>query len=221
MNTIARYLITVPAVLLVIMLHELAHGVASYKLGDPTAKRMGRLTLNPLKHLDPVGAICMVLFHFGWAKPVPVDMRYFRNPKRDMAITALAGPLCNLICAFLAVPLYLLLERAYISAAIQTGGQGFAVGLIWTLFHFVYYFHTVSLGLCLFNLIPLPPLDGSRILFAFLPQRYYYSIMRYERVISLALMLFLLTGANFGFLNRIASFIAGGMKSIWLLLPIF
>ncbi|MBE6568472.1 MAG: site-2 protease family protein, partial [Ruminococcaceae bacterium] len=96
MNRIAQYLITIPAVLLVIVFHELAHGVAAYKLGDPTAKRMGRLSLNPLKHLDPIGALCMVLFHFGWAKPVPVDMRYFRDPKRDMAITALAGPLCNL-----------------------------------------------------------------------------------------------------------------------------
>ena len=118
MNRIAQYLITIPAVLLVIIFHELAHGVAAYKLGDPTAKRMGRLSLNPLKHLDPIGAVCMVLFHFGWAKPVPVDMRYFRDPKRDMAITALAGPLCNLICAFLAVPLYLLLEKRYISVAI-------------------------------------------------------------------------------------------------------
>ena len=221
MNTIAQYLITIPAVLLVIMLHELAHGVVSYKLGDPTAKRMGRLTLNPLKHLDPIGALCMVFFHFGWAKPVPVDMRYFRNPRRDMALTALAGPLCNLLCAFLAVPLYLLLKNAYISVAIQTGGQGFATGLLLTLFYFVYYFHAVNLGLSLFNLIPLPPLDGSRVLFAFLPPRYYYSLMRYERLISLALILFLLTGANFGFLDRIASSIANGMESVWQLLPIF
>ncbi len=221
MNTIARYLITIPAVLLVIMLHELAHGVVSYKLGDPTAKRMGRLTLNPLKHLDPVGAVCMVLFHFGWAKPVPVDMRYFKNPRRDMAFTALAGPLCNLLCAFLSVPAYLLLYRAYASVAIQNEGQGFAVGLLLTLFYFVYYFHAVNLGLCLFNLIPLPPLDGSRVLFAFLPPRYYYSLMRYERMISFALMLFLLTGANFGFLDRIASAISYGMESVWQILPIF
>ena len=216
MNTISRYLITIPAVLLVIMLHELAHGVVAYKLGDPTAKRMGRLSLNPLKHLDPVGAICMVLFHFGWAKPVPVDMRYFRKPRRDMAITAIAGPLCNLICAFLTVPLYLLLEQAYYSAYLANGGQGFTVGFILMLFYFVYYFHAVSLGLCFFNLIPIPPLDGSRILFAFLPPKYYYSMMRYERMISLALMLFLLMGANFGFLNRIASAISSGMESIWL-----
>lgn len=221
MNRIAQYLITIPAVLLVIIFHELAHGVAAYKLGDPTAKRMGRLSLNPLKHLDPIGAVCMVLFHFGWAKPVPVDMRYFRDPKRDMAITALAGPLCNLICAFLAVPLYLLLEKRYISVAIAQGPEHFTVQLVLTLFYFVYYFHAVSLGLCLFNLIPLPPLDGSRILFAFLPPKYYFSIMRYERMIALALMLFLLTGANFGFLDVIASSVSGAMESVWRLLPIF
>ncbi len=221
MNTIARYLITVPAVLLVIMLHELAHGIAAYKLGDPTAKRMGRLTLNPLNHLDPIGALCMVLFHFGWAKPVPVDTRYFRNPKRDMALTALAGPLSNLFFAFLAVPVYLLVWKGYIALAIEGGMESFGANLVLTLFYFVYYFHAVSLGLCLFNLIPLPPLDGSRILLAFLPPRYYFSLMRYERMIAFLLVLFLFTGANFGFLDRIASGISGAMESVWTLLPIF
>lgn len=221
MNRIAQYLITIPAVLLVIMFHELAHGVAAYKLGDPTAKRMGRLSLNPLKHLDPIGAVCMVLFHFGWAKPVPVDVRYFRNPKRDMAITALAGPLCNLICAFLAVPLCMMVAEAYFSSVITLGSENFGTRILSTLFHFLYSFHAVNLGLCLFNLIPLPPLDGSRILFAFLPTRYYFSVMRYERIIALLLMLFLLTGANFGFLDAIASTISRGMESIWRLLPVF
>ena len=221
MNQIARYLITIPAVLLVIMLHELAHGLMAYKLGDPTAKRMGRLTLDPLKHLDPVGALCMVLFHFGWAKPVPIDTRYFRHPKRDMALTALAGPLANLLFAFLAVPVYLLIWKGYMSLAIESGMESFIAKLVLTLFYFVYYFHAVNLGLCFFNLIPLPPLDGSRILFAFLPQRYYFSIMRYERMIALALMLCLLTGANFGFLDGIASRISGLMDSVWMLLPIF
>ena len=221
MKQIAEYLITIPAVLLVIMFHELAHGVAAYKLGDPTAKRMGRLSLNPLKHLDPIGALCMVLFKFGWARPVPVDMRYFRNPKRDMAITALAGPLANLLCAFFAVPLFFWIEKGYFSVIFSAGPESFQAGLVLTLFQFVYLFHVVSLGLCLFNLIPLPPLDGSRILFAFLPSRYYYSLMRYERMISLALMLFLLTGANFGFLQLISSRISYAMQSLWQLLPIF
>jgi Zn-dependent protease len=148
-------------------------------------------------------------------------MRYFRKPKRDMAITALAGPLANLLCAFLAVPVFFGIEKGYFSVVFSAGPESFQAGLVQTLFQFVYFFHVVSLGLCLFNLIPLPPLDGSRILFAFLPSRYYYSLMRYERMISLALMLFLLTGANFGFLQLILPKISDAMQSLWLLLPIF
>ena len=138
-----------------------------------------------------------------------------------MALTALAGPLANLLFAFLAVPVYLLIWKGYMSLAIESGMESFIAKLVLTLFYFVYYFHAVNLGLCFFNLIPLPPLDGSRILFAFLPQRYYFSIMRYERMIALALMLCLLTGANFGFLDGIASRISGLMESVWMLLPIF
>ena len=125
MEQIAKYLITIPAVLLVIMFHELAHGVAAYKLGDPTAKRMGRLSLNPLKHLDPLGAVCMVLFRFGWAKPVPVNPRYFKDPKRGMALTALAGPLANIFLAFLTVPLVLWTRSGFISLLISGAGEGF------------------------------------------------------------------------------------------------
>lgn len=161
----------------------------------------------------------MVLFKFGWARPVPVDMRYFRNPKRDMAITALAGPLANLLCAFLTVPVFFWIKN--FSIVLSAGPESFQAGLVQTLLNFVRSFHVVSLGLCLFNLIPLPPLDGSRVLFAFLPLKYYYSLMRYERIISLALMLFLLTGANFGFLQLILPKISDAMQSLWLLLPIF
>ena len=203
------------------MLHELAHGYTAYKLGDPTARRMGRLSLNPLKHLDPIGAICMVVFHFGWAKPVPIDPRYFKNPKNGMAITALAGPLSNLLCAFFAVPLYMLTWNAYLSAAFASGGESFGAKFLFILFYFLFYFHAVNLGLCLFNLIPLPPLDGSRILFAFLPKRYYFSIMRYEQMIAMLLMLFLLFGANFGFLDLISTACSGLMERFWAIFPVF
>lgn len=221
MDKIAEYLISIPAVLLVIMFHELAHGVAAYKLGDPTAKQMGRLSLNPLKHLDPIGAVCMVLFRFGWAKPVPVNMRRFRDPKRDMAITALAGPLMNFFLAFLAIPLYFLIQKGAFAASLTYGASSFLVRFLFVIRDFFAIFHFSNLGLGLFNLIPLPPLDGSRILFAFLPPKYYFSLMRYERMIALALMLFIITGANFGFLNVIASKISGAMQSVWLRLPIF
>ena len=106
-------LLVIPAALIALVLHEVSHGYAAYKLGDPTARIMGRLSLNPLKHLDPIGAICMVLFRFGWAKPVPIDTRYFRNPKRDMALTALAGPITNLLIAFFSLPFYILAVNTY------------------------------------------------------------------------------------------------------------
>lgn len=221
LEKISEYLIAIPAVLLVIMCHELAHGVVAYKLGDPTARRMGRLSLNPLKHLDPIGTVCMVLFRFGWAKPVPVNPRYFRNPKQGMAITALAGPVMNFLLAFFAIPLFFLAQNGFIRVALSAGMESFGARFLEVICEFLATFHFVNLGLALFNLIPLPPLDGSRILFAFLPPRYYFGIMRYERAIALALMLFLLFGANFGFLNTIANAISRGMQSVWTKLPIF
>lgn len=221
MNRIAQYLITVPAVLLAIILHELAHGYTADRLGDPTPRSMGRLTLNPLRHLDLVGTLCMIFFHFGWARPVPINSRYFKNGKRDIALTALAGPLTNLLLALISVPVYLLLERSYINAIWAGETETFGARMILTLFYFVYYFHIVNLGLCLFNLIPVPPLDGSRILFTVLPHKYYFSIMRYERYFPLALMLVILFNAKFGFLSFVASALSDAMESLWTLLPIF
>ena len=107
-NLIPTLVYTVPAVLIAISLHEFAHGWASWKLGDPTPRATGRLSLNPLRHLDPIGTLCLLVFHFGWAKPVPVDMRYFKNPKAGMAVTALAGPVSNFLLALLAGMLRLL-----------------------------------------------------------------------------------------------------------------
>ena len=221
MNRIAQYLITVPAVLLAIIFHELAHGYMADRLGDPTPRSAGRLTLNPLKHLDLVGTVCMIFFHFGWARPVPINSRYFKNQKRDIALTALAGPLTNLLLALFSVPFYLLLEREYVSAVLLGNQETFLTGLILMSFYFFYYFHVVNLGLCLFNLIPIPPLDGSRILFTFLPPKYYFSIMRYERYFSLALLLVILGNARLGFLSFFSSALSGVMESLWMLLPIF
>ncbi|MBQ9735456.1 MAG: site-2 protease family protein [Clostridia bacterium] len=221
MNLIAQYLITVPAVLLAIILHELAHGYMADRLGDPTPRSMGRLTLNPLKHLDPIGTLCMIFFHFGWARPVPINSRFFKNKKRDIALTALAGPVTNLLLSLLSVPAYLFLERSYVSAVIAGEKEAFFTGVLLSLFYFFYYFHLVNLGLCLFNLIPIPPLDGSRILFAFLPPKYYFSLMRYERYFPLALMLVLLSNAKLGFLSFFSSALSGAMESLWMLLPIF
>lgn len=220
MENILYYLIAVPAILIVLTIHEVSHGYVAYRLGDPTARIMGRLSLNPLKHIDPIGAVCMLLFHFGWAKPVPIDTRFFRKPKRDMAYTALAGPLSNFVIAFLAVPLYLLLELVY-SHLYMAGVPSVLLLFMQCIYTFLLLLHQISLGLGLFNLIPIPPLDGSRILFAFLPDRYYFRVMHYERYIALGLSLMLLLGFRFGFLSSVSSWVSGGMETVWKLIPAF
>lgn len=168
-------------IFLTMPVHEWAHGFAASKLGDPTAKYYGRLRLNPLAHIDPVGALGILLFGIGWAKPVPVDPRYFKNPKRDMAITAFAGPLSNLIMAFLAI---------FVSNALQFAAF-LCIGMVSYILYFVaivfYYVAAINISLAVFNLVPIPPLDGSKILAAFLSDRAYYTLMRYERYFTIIL----------------------------------
>ena len=169
----------IPA-LICITLHELAHGVAAYWLGDPTAKDAGRLTLNPIKHLDLMGLLMMVVFHFGWAKPVPVNMYRFKNPKQGMAITAVAGPGMNVIIAVVFLFLYGALYR-------PLHGEGF-------LLEMVYLTAYLSLSFAIFNIIPISPLDGSKVLGAVLPARHYETLMRYERYGMLVLLALVATG---------------------------
>ena len=219
LENISVYLLSIPAVIIALIFHEVAHGFVAYKLGDPTARAMGRLSLNPLKHLDLIGTLCMIFFRFGWAKPVPINTRYFKNPRRDMAITALAGPLTNFLIAFFAVPVCLLLNRLLIHLSINEQVGHLAFQLVLQTFNFFIILHAVNLGLGIFNLIPLPPLDGSRILLVFLPPKYYFGLMRYERYISLALILILFFGSRFGILSRVSNAIGGVMESLWRLIP--
>ena len=163
-------LIIVAASLLCITFHETCHGLVAYWMGDPTAKKQGRLSLNPLRHIDIMGLVMMAVCHFGWAKPVPVDMRNFRRPKAGMALTALAGPVSNLLLAML----LLLGARITIAHYVDTA---FCSGLL----NFLAMTAYMSVGLGLFNLIPISPLDGSKVLFAFLPDRAYMTLMRYEK----------------------------------------
>lgn len=146
-------------ILICLTLHELAHGLAAYAMGDNTAKRLGRLTLNPLAHLDPIGTVMMVFFRFGYAKPVPVDPSNFKNPKAGMAVTALAGPLMNLVIAAVAFFLY--------GIAIVAIPDGLPAELL-------YMTAAISVNLAAFNLLPVPPLDGSKVLSAFLPRELYW-----------------------------------------------
>ncbi len=171
-------LFSVASALIALSIHEFAHGYAAYKLGDNTAANLGRLTLNPLKHIDPVGAIFMVLFRFGWAKPVPINPRYFKKPKRDFAITAVAGPISNIITALVSTLICVIFSKILV----------FAVDTAWsTLVYNTSYFFSVfaalNVGLGVFNLIPVPPFDGSRLIGAILPDKLYWRIMKYERQI--------------------------------------
>ena len=158
----------------------------AYRLGDNTAKRAGRLTLNPIRHIDPMGLLMMVVFRFGWAKPVPVDMRNFKNPKRGMALTALAGPVSNLLLAAVALLLYGLL---FIPLR-RMGGAGEFIGQFLTITAYL------STALAVFNILPIPPLDGSKVLGAALSDRAYWSLMRFERYGMIALVAILLLVNN-------------------------
>ena len=183
-SVLADLLLSVIPALLCITLHELAHGFVAYRLGDPTAKRAGRLTLNPLKHIDPMGLVMMVVFKFGWAKPVPVNMYRFRHPKRGMALTAAAGPLCNLLLGTIMLFLYGFLRCLLYSA------QGFLVdSLMRTLTTTAY----LSIALAVFNIVPIPPLDGSKVLFSVLSDKWYAKLMRYERYGMIVLFVLLAT----------------------------
>ncbi len=170
-------LLSAPAILFGLTIHEFSHGYVAWRLGDPTAKMMGRLTLNPLKHLDPIGTIALFLFHFGWAKPVPIDPRNFRHPTRDMAISGLAGPAANLLTAAVTG----LILRVLI--LFHVGGF---VALLTS------YFVLFNLILCFFNLIPIPPLDGSRLLYHLLPPNLaaaYGQLERYGFLILIGIIL--------------------------------
>ncbi|MBQ7225267.1 MAG: site-2 protease family protein [Clostridia bacterium] len=185
-------IITAPIILFALTFHECAHGFAAYKLGDPTAKYMGRLTLNPLKHLDPIGTICMLFAHFGWARPVPIDISNFKHTKRDLALSALAGPVANLLLGFIGCFLYVLtlnLLPDYFTSEIT-------FNLARILVTFVYYLGWLNISLALFNLLPIPPLDGSKILYAFLPPKANNWCKMHEREIGLGFMIILIVDSR-------------------------
>ena len=174
----------IPA-LVCITLHELAHGYVASRLGDNTARRAGRLTLNPVRHIDWMGLAMMAAFGFGWARPVPVDMRNFKNPKAGMAVTAAAGPLCNLLITIIFLFVY-----GLVFLPLTRAGTSLADFALQTVYMIAY----LSLSLAIFNLIPISPLDGSKVLFSFLSEETYYKLMRYERYGMIVLLIVVATG---------------------------
>lgn len=198
--TIAARLI---CILFLLPIHECAHAFASSLLGDKTAQYQGRLSLNPLRHLDIMGALCLLVGGFGWAKPVGINPYNFKNRKVGMALSALAGPLSNFIVAFLMllivrILLFFPITNNFVPAILQV------LALI----------AQISIGLGVFNMIPVPPLDGSRIFLVFLPEKYYFKIMQYEQYISIALMVLIISGALDAPLGIVGGLVYNGMFNI-------
>lgn len=203
--SLTRAIVEILAMLFIIFfilpLHEFAHAWAASKLGDNTAKNSGRLTLNPIVSFDMVGAVLLLLIGFGWAKPVPINPRNFKNPKRDTALTAVAGPLSNLIAALVGSIIYYAICAAVHSAPLIP-------------YIFFSYYVEINISLAVFNLIPLPPLDGSKILGAFLSDRAISNYYRYQNVIVIVVLIILFTGVLDTPINFLVSWCSAGVD--WL-----
>ena len=222
---VVTLLLRVPAILLALSIHEAAHGWMANKLGDPTARSLGRITINPMKHLNPIGALSMLLFGIGWANPVPINTRYFKKPKRDMALTAVAGPISNLLQGFVALTVMIVTTRLCFGSLSGANSENlfffyfasFLEGsdferIVCILLLLLWIYATLNFSLAIFNLIPVPPFDGSRLAFIFLPDKIYFGLMKYERYtmfIFIALFYFFGGALDFVFSFVIELFFSG------------
>lgn len=197
-DIIVSLLLSMPVILFALSAHETAHGYVAYKCGDNTAYNLGRLSLNPLKHIDPIGFGCMLIFGFGWAKPVPINTRNFRNPKRGMALTAIAGPATNAILGLISAVLFGFISALQVYLAYRGASETALVALGYTcdLFSLSALYNFVFMA---FNLIPINPFDGSRVAMLFLPTKVYFGMMKYERQIMIGVLVALLVLSRFGF----------------------
>lgn len=204
-SALIALVLSLPAIMLCLTVHEMSHGLMAYALGDNSAKNAGRLTLDPFAHVDPAGFFCMMLFGFGWAKPVPVNISNFKNKPRDMALTAFAGPLSNMILAFIAFLVYIPLQMFGANVFLQVCALFFS------------YTAQLSIGLGIFNLIPVYPFDGSRILNAVLPLKTRMKVdsfmRKYQTILTIAVIAFVYFGGlsiiNHTLQNRILRMAAG------------
>lgn len=200
---IMEMLYRMPAILVALAFHEWAHAYAAYRLGDPTAFNYGRMTLNPLAHIDPLGFVMLALFRFGWAKPVPVNARNFKNPRRDEIIVGLAGVVTNLLLAFIAMGVFFAL-------AVTVGLKNAALNTV------IYYFYFINLSLCVFNLLPIPPLDGYQV-FSWLFARKVglKPFMFLEKYGNIILIVLLATGVLSNIMSVVVSWLMNGMIAIY------
>lgn len=199
---ILQYVLRAVVVLIAIPFHEAAHALVSHWLGDDTALRAGRLSLNPLRHFDPLGALCMLVGGVGWARPVGINPRNYKNPKVGMAISAAAGPISNFLLAWVSMVFYKLVVYGGLAQQLP------ALAML------LYDMVVMNLSLAVFNLIPVPPFDGSRIVLLFLPTRLYFKAMRYERYIMLAILLLVFLGAFSGLLSQVVAFLWGRLVDL-------
>ena len=213
-DILIQLLLTFPVVVFSLSVHEYAHGWVAMKCGDRTAYNMGRLTLNPLKHLDPIGTLCLLLFGIGWARPVQVNSRNFKKPRRDMALVAAAGPAVNLItgiaCAFI----------CHCAALIPSNTEAMGT-VVYVTVMFFFIAAELNIFLAVFNLLPIPPFDGSRIFFIFLPVKWYFGIMKYERYIRIVLLILLWFGFLTGPLQWLSTAILNLVFKLIELIPVF
>jgi len=179
-----------PVILITLSVHEFAHAYSSYKLGDPTAKNMGRLTLNPLRHLDVLGTLMLLVSFFGWAKPVPINPMYYKNSKRGTMIVSLAGPLSNMLMALLSA-----FAISYISVVYGTPNI-YSLNKISIIYYFSQFAYIININLAVFNILPVPPLDGSKILSGLLPNKYYYKLLQYENYIGIGFLVIVFVFPN-------------------------
>lgn len=192
---------SVIAVLVCMTVHECSHGLVSYWLGDPTAKRMGRLSWNPLHHLDWLGALCMLVFRFGWAKPVPINPNYYKNFRMGTVLVSIAGPISNILLAFLTLLIYGIVQ-------IFVPIPDWVLTFVWTMVF-------MNLGLAVFNCLPIPPLDGSKVVFALLPEKAYRKVLQYERYGFVILIALIYVNDTFdGLLNRGVDNLLNGLLHI-------
>ena len=210
-DALVSLLLSLPIIIFSLSFHEASHGYVAYRLGDPTARNLGRLTLNPVKHLDLAGTLAMLVFGFGWAKPVPINARNFDNPRIGMALTGIAGPVSNLILGLFNSVFYAAI--CVIRYLCMTGGSSDGVISVLTVAAIFFELGAfLNFGLMAFNLIPLPPFDGSRFFYLLLPPSWYFKVMRYERTIMIVVLILFLLLSRMG-LSPI-SFIADGLFSL-------